>query len=208
MTLKKEQPSSWSGLALGLTVRQLRRLRTDQNPIVGELRKLPPCQLPWCAHNRQCTHRNRIVKGKLACANLSPKLLGCGQSGNNASWRQRVAARFGAPNRCTKPRTSAPGGVCWLRYQRASPATYLGLFVRRSVELVEEENNGNCSHRSRESSLHLRGIGSHCRESWVGHTLEAANLNLMPILKNTEIILRQPVHAVFVPVFHYHRHAY
>src|SRR5215469_56738 len=34
MTLKKEQQSSWSGLALGLTARQLRRLRTDQNPIV------------------------------------------------------------------------------------------------------------------------------------------------------------------------------
>jgi hypothetical protein len=29
------------------------------------------------------------VKGKLACVNLSPKLLGCGQSGNNASWRQQ-----------------------------------------------------------------------------------------------------------------------
>src|SRR5262252_5696831 len=92
MTWKKEQQSSWSGLALGLTARQLRRLRTDKNPIVGELRKLPPCQLPRCAHNRQYTHRNRIVKGKLACVNLSPKLLDCGQSGNNASWRQQETA--------------------------------------------------------------------------------------------------------------------
>ena len=86
--------------------------------------------------------------------------------------------------------------------------THFSLFVGRGVELIKEKNDGGfrCWWQGH---LGLRGSAKRKCGNWLSsYTVKAANLNLVPVFEDMEVILGKSVHVVSVPIFYYYRHRY